>query len=389
VSTVVDYKSPLIDDPPSSRRTDLLPIALSVLIFSAASIWCAITSDGFLEADSLTHYLYARFAILETHYLVNIWGRPLMTGLYALPAHLFGLMGVRVTSLMLALTCGFVAYAIARRQKYRWPVLALIFTLAQPLVFLHSFSELTELPFAALLGLAFLAYQRRQFLVMTILVALSPLARPEGFGFLVLVAIALVAHRRWWWIPLLVVPMLAWDYLGWRRYGSPVYSTDLPQALRWLPWLKHEWPYAEQSLYQSGSILHFVMLMPAVASPMIFPALCVGVWVCFRKGRGLIRESASDHDATLDLLIAAIPLLVLAGHSILYATGKMASSGEMRYMLVVAPFWGLLAAKGWAWIFDALSWRRPLRWRSSISISKLARSSSDIASFRCIFSMIW
>src|SRR5205814_8039293 len=229
-------------------------------------------------------------------------------------------------------------------------VLALIFTLAQPLVFLHSFSELTELPFAALIGLAFLAYQRRQFLVMTILVALSPLARPEGFGFLILVALALVAHRRWWWVLLLVVPLLAWDYLGWRRYGSPIYPTNLPQSLGWLLWLKHEWPYAEQSLYQRGSILHFVMLMPAVASPMIFPALCVGVWLTLRAWakRNLV-----------EVLIALVPLLVLAGHSILYATGKMASSGEMRYMLVVAPFWGLLAAKGWAWIFDAMHWRRP------------------------------
>ena len=36
----------------------------------------------------------------------------------------------------------------------------------QPLVFLHSFSELTELPFAFLLTLGFWAYQRRQFLLM-------------------------------------------------------------------------------------------------------------------------------------------------------------------------------------------------------------------------------
>ena len=160
-------------------------------------------------------------------------------------------MGVRVTSLLLALTCGFVAYAIARRQKYRWPVLALIFTLAQPLVFLHSFSELTELPFACRFpGLIFLAYQRRRFFWMMVLIALSPLARPEGFGFLVLAAIALIAHRRWWWIPLLAVPLLVWDYAGWARYGWPDYATSLPHAMRWLLWLKQEWPYAPDSLYE-------------------------------------------------------------------------------------------------------------------------------------------
>jgi hypothetical protein len=329
-------------------RADLVPIAISVAVFCVFSIWGSISSDGFLEADSLTHYLYARFALLETHYLVNVWGRPLVTALYAIPAYCFGRAGVHATSLALALICGFVAYAIARGQRFRWPVLALVFTLAQPLVWLHSFSELTELPFAALLGVAFLAYQRRQFLLMTILIALSPLARPEGFGFLVLAAIALIAHRRWSWIALLPGPLLAWDYLGWARYGWPDYPTSLPHALRWLLWLKHEWPYAEQSLYQSGLIFHFVMLMPAVMSPLIFPGLCVGVWRMIRSRSGV--------------LIAAIPLMILAGHSLLYATGKMASSGEMRYMLIVAPFWAVLAANGWTWIFERLNWRHPLRW---------------------------
>jgi hypothetical protein len=357
-----------LQDESSSRRFELIAIACALAIFCAASFACAILSDGFLEADSVTHYLYARFAVTERHFLVNIWGRPLVTWLYSYPAYIFGRMGVRLTSLLLALTCAFVAYAIARGQKYRWASLALIFTLAQPLVFLHSFSELTELPFAALIGLAFLAYQRRQFLVMTILVALSPLARPEGFGFLVLAMIALIAHRRWWWIPLLVVPLLWWDYQGWLEYGSPRYQTGLPGWLQWALWLKHEWPYAQETLYNRGSIFHFLMLMPAVASPLIFPATCVGAWWFARSARQL-RSRPLDHRAVCDVLILLIPLFILAGHSILYATGKMASSGEMRYMLVVAPFWGLLGARGWQWLAERLNWKHPLLWASVISIA--------------------
>jgi hypothetical protein len=56
------------------------------------------------------------------------------------------------------------------------------------------------------------------------------------------------------------------------------------------------------------------------------------------------------------MLIATIPLLILVGHSVLFALGKMASSGELRYMLIVAPFWGLLSAYGWEWIFEKLNW---------------------------------
>ena len=80
-------------------------------------------------------------------------------------------------------------------------------------------SEL-ELPFAALIGLAFLAYQRGRMLLMTTLVAISPLARPEGFGFIALAAVALIAQRRWWMIAVLAIPLLVWDYVGWRSFGS-------------------------------------------------------------------------------------------------------------------------------------------------------------------------
>src|SRR5208282_2476961 len=97
--------------------------------------------------------------------LLNVWGRPLVTALYALPAQ-YGLLGARLLSLALALLCGAVTYRLAREQGMTNPALAAICLFAQPLFFLHSFSELTELPFATLLVLAFWAYQRRRFAVM-------------------------------------------------------------------------------------------------------------------------------------------------------------------------------------------------------------------------------
>ena len=132
---------------------------------------------------------------------------------------------------------------LAAGQGWRWPVLALIGTLAQPLVFLHSFSELTELPFALLLALAFWAYQRKQWFWLAAVAGLLPLSRPEGFGFVLLVGLALVCHRRAWWLPVLVVPLLGWDLSGWVLYGRPG---------PWWHWLIDNWPYAETSLYDRG-----------------------------------------------------------------------------------------------------------------------------------------
>jgi hypothetical protein len=338
-----------------------------------------------------------------------VWGRPFVTALYAVPAVLAGRTGVRVTSLVCALLIAAIAWRVAKDQRYRWPALAFVFTLAQPLVFLHSFSELTELPFALLLALAFWAHARRQWLVMTTLVAMLPTARPEGFGFLFLAAIALVAHRRWWWLVILPLPLLLWSYAGWRLYGRPVYSDamslKLPPDWHWLMWLRHEWPYAEKSAYASGPLWHFVALMPVVTSPIVFPFTVLGTWWSLlsplpvlrervrvrvrRRGRSPISDHLESepsplpspgvpgegamrtppgegadalHRARCQLLIAAIPLLILLGHSLLYWLGRMASNGELRYMLVVAPFWALLAAKGWEWAFERFSWRHPLLW---------------------------
>jgi hypothetical protein len=337
-------------------------VATAILIFSTLSLIAAVTSDGFLEADGCTHYLYARYALLEPHYFVNVWGRPFWTALYCIPGYFGGRLGVRVMSLAVAISIALVAWQIAKKQNWRWPVLAMIFTFAQPLFFLHSFSELTELPFALLLGLAFWAYQSKQFFWMAVIIAVTPLSRPEGFAFLGLAAFALLLHRRRWWLILLPIPLLLWNYAGWRVYGRP--GNWWQWQYPWLVWLKANWPYAQESLYQPGPIWHFVVLLPVVVSPLIFPATILGTVFCLTDRT----IATDDHRRRCERLIALIPLAILFGHSVLYFLGKMASNGELRYMLVVAPFWGLLAARGWGTIFQWLQWRHALRWAAVASL---------------------
>src|SRR5882757_2191312 len=119
----------------SAPPSDRMPLLIALLVFAALSLAASVTSEGFLEADGCTHYLYARFALTEHHYLVNVWGRPLCTAIYAVPATLGGRFGVRLMSLLLALGCAAVARSITLALGDRRPSLAAIFTLAQPLVF--------------------------------------------------------------------------------------------------------------------------------------------------------------------------------------------------------------------------------------------------------------
>jgi hypothetical protein len=353
-----------LDDQERARQRAAM--AWTMGAFAAMSLACAGLSRGFLEADACTHYLYARFALHEWHYLVNVWGRPLCTGMYAVPAALAGRHGVQFMSMLLALVCGWSAYRIAANQGYRWPALALIFTLGQPLVFLHSFSELTELPFAAVLGLAFWAYQRRRFLLMTLLVGILPMGRPEGFGFVMLAGVALVAHRRWYGLALLVAPLVLWDYAGWMLYG---------QSGPWWHWLAANWPYSSDSLYRRGYLLSFVAMLPMLVSPLVLPMTLLGFWQSLGAHDGIGQEHRSapwlrrlgdavlhNHRARVQALIAILPAGILVVHSLLYWQGKMASNGELRYLMVVAPLWGLLSAAGWEWVWRRLDWRHPLAW---------------------------
>ncbi len=329
-------------------RSEFCVCAVAVVAFAALSATMAVRSAAFLEADACTHFMYARAAWTAHYYLVNVWGRPVCTGLYLLPAHFGGRTAVRLTSLGVAIVTALVDRSIARRQGWRWPALAVVFTFAQPLVFLHSFAELTELPFALLMAVAFLAYQRRQWFWMAVVVGLTPLSRPEGFGFVVLAAVALLAHRRARWWPVLALPIVLWDLAGWWLYGG---------SGHWWQWLADNWPYAGESLYSRGYLLKYVGMLPAVTGPLVFPATVIGIGVCLHVRRGAWRAVVADHRRRCDVLTAVLPLLVLIGHSLLTWFGKMGSNGEIRYMLVVAPFWALLAARGWGWTFDRLRWR--------------------------------
>lgn len=341
--------------------------AAGAVLFAAGSIACAVLSKGFLTADALTHFLYAKYAFCEPILLVDVWGRPLVTALYAVPASLGGRLAVRLTSLALAFICAATAYRIAKGQGARRPALAALFTLAQPLVFLNSFAEMTELPFASLAGLAFLAYQSRHWWTASALAALLPLARPEGFEFVALAALGLFTHRRF--LPLLVLPfpLFLWSYAGWVLDG---------RLGPWWRWLPDHWPYARESTYPAGTVFQFILFLPAVVSPFIFPAMLCGAWQSLFSDRDCdVRQSSAArhgihvaHERVCRIMTVVIPFSILIVHSLLYGLGKMASFGEPRYLLVAAPFWAVLSARGWEWGFARLRWPFPAGWALAAAV---------------------
>src|SRR4051794_20253381 len=118
--------------PPVDARRNRRALVIGIIVFAIMSLWMGTVSKGFLEADSCTHYTIARHALEEPDNLVSVWGRPLCTLSYVLPAVIGGVMGVRVMSLVMAIVSALVTYRIARNQGYRLPAMAAILLLAQP-----------------------------------------------------------------------------------------------------------------------------------------------------------------------------------------------------------------------------------------------------------------
>jgi hypothetical protein len=353
LAPTLDYRDPTVDPRAYHNR---LALVVAAVAFSALSLWCAVKSAGFLEADAMTHYMFARFSFREWSYFVNVWGRPLCTGVYAIPANVAGVLGARVTSLAMALATALIVYRVARRQGFRMPAIAAIALLAQPLYFAHSFSELTEIPFALVAVAAFWAYQGRRFALMALLVGVTPTGRPEGIGLMLLAAIALVAHRRPAYLLILPLPCAAWSFLGALSWGPIEWW---PYADAWYTWLPRNWPYAARSAYGSGRWFYFVGILPVLLSPLYFPFLWVGIAYCVRAALGRDPADApgvprlfSDHRARCEFVYCAIPVGVLLGHTFLWTFGLMASSGEPRYLLSVAPFWALVVGRGWEWVWE-------------------------------------
>jgi len=340
------------------------PVTIALVVFCALAIAAAVTSKGFLEADSVSHYLAAHFAFQQPFRFVSVWDRPLFVLLYCVPTSLLGVLGARLTSLGIALVCAAVTWAIARRLGLRRPGLAVVCLLVQPLFFLHAFSEMTELMFAAVIGLAFYGYISRRWWLVAVAAGVSPLGRPEGFGFLLLAGLALLAHRRWLYVLILPVPLLLWSLAGWKLFGMPDYhGWGAWSFVRWLP---ENWPYAGKSSYEPGPLLgirtvgtehlaSFVLRLPLIVSPVLLPLVIWGA------GLGLLRRISDLRDETVRhvFLASGLPLGILVVHSLLWWRGLMASSGELRYLLIVAPFWALLAARGLEW---ATRWQQRLAW---------------------------
>ena len=327
-----------------------LPFAL--VIFSAAM---AIFSRGFLEPDEITHFLYARAAWHDWRNLLNIWGRPGCTGLFALAAPL-GISAARLLAVAItALTASGTAVlfgqmlrapdllghkaaqsAIARNPT---PFIWLLF-FAQPCVMLNSFTVMTEMLLACCwVWAAVMAMRGRAFhlIVAGALIGLGGLVRPEAWIAIILwppfLALWLwhAPARPPRWAALVgfssltaIIPLAAWYLLGLLAWRDP-------------RWPIAAWPWSAASQYgRSGGL--FILSSLAALAVWLWVPLIAGLKACLVGRRGGGRAP---------LYLAALPVIgFFLLHGTLGALGLFGSLSLPRYFICVAPMIAILAVIG-------------------------------------------
>lgn len=323
-------------------RTFVVILALGAAAFASAAL-TSWNSPGFLEADEVSHLGYARSMHRDARLLVDVWGRPAVTLIHAIPSHA-GPFSARLVSGLLAVIAAVAAASIidARRDRGRAKDagdLAAACTLAGPLVAAQASAIMTEIVFAALLGCGLAALRTGKLRLSALLLGALPLARPEGFWFGPPLAawmfFARDAHPsrpasapRVAWLFLLAAPVLFWWWAGLGAHR---------EGLWFVTWWPRNW--SADSIYGSGHWALYGAHLVASTTPWLWPAVVAGGF------RGWVEGMR------LEILLGS---LVVVGHGAMFAAGAMGSAGYARYLVTIAPIAGACAGLGLATLFERL-----------------------------------
>ncbi len=313
-------------------------------------LYVAIFSPGFYEADELTHFLMARDSWHEARGLLDIWGRPACTGLYALVVP-FGLVAARlmaaaVTALValgtLVLAQRFMpAYepelppqrTSIRRHATAWLCILL---LAQPALLINCSFMMTEMLLACMWVWAAVLLVRHRILGASLLIGMAGLARPEGW-------FAIVCWPMFLWLyhhyviktrlhimtliaatVLAVAPVAAWYCMG----------VGVLHSWRWvLDW----WPWAARSQYGKTPLKFLAVALGVLALWMWIPLLVTTRRVL----------TAAQHAPSAALFLLVLPVAgFFTLHGVLGTFGLFGSLSMPRYFLAIAPMLAIMTFLG-------------------------------------------
>lgn len=275
----------------------------------ALSVCMGLLSDGTHQDDDLTHLQIARWSWTHPVYLLDNWGRPGFTALYA-PAARLGWDAARIFSGLLTALTAWLAYLIARRQGVRLAALTPLLLWLQPLTFTLSYTTLTETPLAFYVTLAMWLYLRGSFALSAAVVSLATVTRQEAAIFPALWALAMIWRRR---------PVWEWLWVAWAPLVHNVCSAAAGGTPPWMVFFDTK----SQASHGTGTWLSIWTRWPVAAGLGPLLLACIGTPAAWRLRGGALWIGSG--------------LAYFAIHTLVFRLGLFATGACFRYLVPVGP----------------------------------------------------
>lgn len=307
-----------------------------LFIYAALAAWTIIYFDGTGDTgDSVSHYLFAKYAPKHPELYFDHWAKPVFV-LLASPFAQFGFIGMKIFNSCVVLLTILTAHNIAKTLKFRNAIIVSFILICTPLYFTLTFSGLTEPLFALVVSISILLLLKDKYVAASILISFLPFIRSEGLLFIGIFAIYFAFKCKWKMLPFLVVGHLIYSFLGYFIHHD-------------LLWVIREIPYAHlDSIYGNGTLFHF--------SEKLYYLLGLPIYFLFVIGLIAIYWDAIKKKSNLNeqVLLALGFLTFFIAHSLFWFLGIFGSMGLLRVFICVMPIIALVALKGYNFITETV-----------------------------------
>ena len=226
----------------SSMKNPIYKILFAYFVIAAFTIYYF---DGTGDAgDSISHFLFAKYAPHHPELYFNHWAKPVFV-LLASPFAQFGFVGMKIFNALISLLTIFFTYKIAKQLNLKNAIIVCAILIFTPVYFALTFSGLTEPLFALFIALGIYFLLNEKYLAACILFSFLPFVRSEGLILLGVIGIYLLAKGKWKSIPWLATGHIIYSFAGYFVYHD-------------LLWVFRKIPYATMdSVYGHGNLAHF------------------------------------------------------------------------------------------------------------------------------------
>lgn len=329
--------------------TDLRNATIALGLMALLGVALIFLFPGSPEQDTDYHFLEARTAWSNPWLFVDVWGRPLYTSLYALPA-LLGFTATRFFAVGIGVVTAWQTWRLARDLclERAWLVVPLL--LGQP-VFFELFPDLLTEPLFAFVFVVALRWHLGGRTRLGMLAAsLLPLARPEGVFLCLTWGVWVVVkninsptspptpiYRNL----IRTIPstlILATGVVSWWIAATCITRDPL--------FILHNWPATwHQDVYGRGTLFSYGQRALEFTGGLLVVPFVIGLWCKMRVPTWVPLTSSF--------------LLFFLLHTFFRAYGLFGEAGYPRYMVSVAPAIAVLTLAGWnAIAFPITLWPR-------------------------------